>query len=272
MKLTRRTGFVVAVAGLAFSSAAYATLLNYEMNYAPDRPGLLQPMTKIFDGFGDQTAGDFGNPEWAGLQDGTHGAPAGTARFSDTGKNGNDGYVVGGFLGDFSVDMCVLGELNVAGNGSQKSMSFKLANGNGRGLTIEPQIIRLMGSGEINSVAVDLRYFHKIRLSMPNTNTLNIYDLDNDTDPGSGVSWAPLASWAITGGTGAAGEIVKGGIGLNSLAGDSTTRSKFLADWVRIDTTVARGPTDPIIPAPEPAMLVLVLLGGLPLVRRRRGG
>ena len=136
----------------------------------------------------------------------------------------------------------------------------------GRGIRIEKSGLTLVnGTGDdMGKASLDISAHHMVRVTVAGGNA-NIYDLEST--PGA---WTLLVGPVGLGGSGWPSEITNptGGVAVNSLGGGSTNNSDFELDWFRLDIGVDRGATGKIIP--EPATLVL-LLAGLPLVRRRRG-
>jgi len=283
-----------------WASGALATVYQYEMNQEPSYifAGGGHPMTRAGGGFGKGSPGppatyDYAANEYCGLQNGTNG-PAGSARFSDTGYDtGGNGYKLlglGGTDGGFTVDMRVKGEEVVEGlaasgtgytqnRGRSMVVAQQTLNGTFReaaGIQVEPGTtggnslhldFSKGSSGVYDSVDLDktsdTEVFRMVRLSLPNNGTVKVYDLEHQTAD----SWNLLKTVALKDftTTDAAGFVY-----LNSIDNATTGNSKWLADWVRIDTEHALGGTDPIMPMPEPAMLVGFLALGLLLTLRRR--
>jgi hypothetical protein len=267
------TGWSVSAAivgTVAFTRAANAMPLDsppptysFEMSVPPDAEA--SPMIKIGDGFGDLAAGDFGAPNFGGLQDGTNGR-AGTARFVDSGSHGNDGYYIQGFTGAWIVDMRISAEAEALPV-TARCLSIREAAGKGRGVAIEPNtggdsmvLNFVSGAGIVGTVIVpdnpmSTSNFHLIRLSLPNDGTVLVYDLENPLVP---FGEKTLLGTVNLGGTGFAGELTTGGgFALNSLLNNGTSFSKFSADWVRITI-------------PEPVTLTLLVLGAGPMVIGQR--
>jgi len=164
------------------------------------------------------------------------------------------------------MDMRVKANLDtVIGSSTKRSMSV-YDGANGRGIRIEKSGLTLVdgGGGDKGKAAVDISAYHMIRVAVSGGNA-NIYDLEST--PGA---WTLLVGPIALGGSGFASEtqVAEGGISVNSLGGGSTSNSDFELDWLRLDVGTDRGATGAIIP--EPAALALMLVGGLPLLRRRR--
>jgi hypothetical protein len=277
-----------ALAGMAiFTSGARASQINWEMSVSPmaDTVPMSNAAGSTGDGFGNGTT-DNASPVFAGLQDGTHGAPAGSARFVDDTSSGNNGMYRQTFGGDWSADLRIKVEATTAGSGG-RSIGIAYLDGAGRAIAF--------GTGTGNGFTFKVRSnadipgdvvgvpdnggadgFHMIRMVLHDdavNNTFKLYDLENDLDAGPGVNWNLLLSDSanMNGATGKPTSLggAAGGIELNSESGGTTTLSQFVLDWLRVNNNTALGATDPIM-TPEPATLALLALGGIPMVMRRR--
>ena len=271
--------FLAAV--LCFTSGAKAIVYSFAMDKEPSDASypVPQKMLKVGGGWGQP--GDLvPNAEGAGLHVDLDGRTWG--RFSDTGAVGTDSFIwqnwVGGGtnLGAYTIDMFLTGNEVVTGpvNATWQSMGFRegTAAKNGRGIKIEPDALRFVGANGavVATATVNLTSWHIIRLAVPGNATCLVYDLG--TNPGASV---PVGGWPLlaTAGLGGSGANVgaQAAQNFNSSSPANTTNSQWDADWIRADDSHALGAYDAIL-TPEPATVVLLLLGGLPLVRRRRGG
>ena len=266
-----------------FASGALADVLCYEMSVGPDSSNAYgaNAWTKIADGFADTEFNDSNAPEWAGLQNGTHG-PAGSGRFSDTSdlndpnnpKVGrNNGFRSPPWTGTetehgLTVDMRVRAEVKAW---PQNGRNMAIMSGVWGACAL--QVGRLSNDDVDNSIR--LRFIHSnsvdytldvdatseapdsfrmIRFSLPSdveqpdsTYYLYVYDLETQTTPGS---WDLLYRGRLYGGGMGFPSVGKGQVGLgdNASGGTGVNTSRYLVDWIRIDNRVARGATDPIIP------------------------
>jgi hypothetical protein len=279
----KRTSWMAA-AGLAFyASGAQASQINWEMSVSPLVDTVA--MTNVpgtGDGFGNGTT-EVASPHFSGLQNGTNG-PAGTARFVDSGSTGNNGMYRQTFGGDWSADLRINVEATTAGGGG-RSIGIAYADGAGRAIAFTDGTgngftFRVVSSGTVNSANVPDNGgsdgFHMIRMVLHDDagqNTLAVYDLENDTDAGPGYNWNLLLfdNVNMNGATGKPGSLsaLAGGIMLNSESNSGTSSSKYLMDWLRVNNNTALTANDPIM-VPEPATLAMLILGGVPMLIRRR--
>ncbi len=271
-RFSQSLSVLLTVQGFAVVTASGA-VLTYEMGVAPDAEPV--PMTRAGDGFGSQAAGDFCGPNFAGFVNGFAGC---AGRFVDSGATGTNGYYKDGFAGAWTADLRISVEVSTGGTGTIGNMNVAQASGNrGRAIAFlnsndaglggpvaAPNAFRLQirHSGVIDEVNVpnnpaNSTSFHMIRMVVPNNDHLLVYDLENDTDPGPGVSWALLLDSAgISGGTGRPSVFAAntGGISLGGIHSSSeTTAGRQVYDWVRIHDGAALGATDPIMAGTPPA-------------------
>ncbi|MBI4578965.1 MAG: hypothetical protein HY718_04630 [Planctomycetes bacterium] len=303
--------WVAAAVGALSSGTAFGLVLSYEMDVAPDDASLgAAAMTRVGGGFGDP-AYDFddSNPLGfsgpAGLYSAGHSLDGpGTARFLDTDNSTTANHAAAGFyktgLGQsFTIDMKVKANWSVNGDnvtggtdGTAGKRSMGIHTGNTESIPNGPGCsLRLSSNNFIDFQGWSGSAEQRTRVTVPNfsswrtlrlsvdgttTKTIKVYDLDDDTDPGAGASYALLgtvdltlinkpAVSALLGGASSGG-----GLQLNSIDANPrrTLYSDFSLDWLRIQTDVALGATDAVIP--EPATVAFVLLGAIGL--RRRAG
>jgi len=283
INLTSRHGSVV-VLGLVLAMQAVgvqAAVYQYEMGLEPSDPWYSAngsaSMHKENGGFGNgdivAKTIDYAAPRYAGFHTGCRG-PAGTARVVDSSGEpnsgslgGNDGYYNAvAFTGPFTVDLRVFPEQSLAG-GNPQSLSIRAANGNMRGLAINPgttggnslRLNFINGTNMVGSYVdipdnpngdhsqADGRGFHTIRLVVGKDggNNVDVFDLEdpNRTD-------TPLYSQSL-GGSGT--WLPYAGFGIGTLNGSNTASARYLLDFVRIDDgTALLGTADVIARGGEP--------------------
>ncbi len=258
-----------ALAPVKLESLLYTYEMDVSVDDAANLPAGTPPMIIVGSGYGDDALADPGFGKSIPGDDCLR-----YARFVDTANmSGNHGYYLRGLgapagTSGFTVDMRVWGEEMVIG---QRSMGLCNNLWQGRGVRIEPSTpestddslrITFTSTDTVAGPWVipdnpnnDTR-FHMIRFVVYNSVTgsdaekkIEVYDLENDLDPGPGVNWALVGTVTNMGDTnGVPGAREEGGgICLNSNGGSSTTNSKWSGDWVRIVPNLALAPTDDII-------------------------
>jgi hypothetical protein len=245
-------------------------LYNYEMDVSVDDALNLPAGTPAMTEVALEGYTGYGRPEDGAGYDlaGQGNDCVKSARFVDTPllQNNHAFYLRGlgapAGVSGFTVDMRVWGEEMVTG---QRSMGICNNLWQGRGVRIEPTSvdstddslrITFDGNGVVAGPWIipdnpnNASRFHMIRFVVYNdTKKIELYDLENDLDPGPGVNWnlvGTVTNMGDTNGVPGARED-GGGICLNTNSGSGTTNSKWSADWVRIIPNVALAPTDDII-------------------------
>jgi hypothetical protein len=256
----------------ALTPVKLASLLyTYEMDVSVDDaaklPAGTPPMTIIGTGYGDDPVADPGFGKTIPGDDCLR-----YARFVDTtSMSGEHGFYLRDLgtpagVSGFTVDMRVWGEETTTGTDARRSASIANNLNQGRRVRIEstsPEStddslqITFVSSGVVAGPFTipdnpdNATRFHTIRFVVYNDTTrVDVYDLENDLDPGPGVNWNLVGTCTNLGGTHDVPAGTAGGICLNSNSGSETTNSKWSADWVRIVPNLALAPTDDIIGGP----------------------
>ncbi|GMU20748.1 MAG: hypothetical protein AMXMBFR13_08440 [Phycisphaerae bacterium] len=266
----RTTGLLTAVTAVGLlACGAHAEVLRWEFSVHPSQEEV--PMSAYARG-APWDGGTANGTPYGGCIDGTGLQGDGTAVFADADCESDvSGFAVGGWSGDFTVDLRVKAIEDVGGDPRGKSISVMQANENSRGIALNRGNVTFKhGSGTAcGPWSVDLASdFRIIRVSVvsgaTNTATTHVWN---------GASWELLGSCTL-GGTGGAGEIPAAGFAVGSLAGSSTTAGKFQIDYARADNAQALGDTVPPLPpsaqpcgsnvSPTEAQSVAGYAGGAP--------
>jgi hypothetical protein len=226
----------------------------------------------------------------------------GTATFKDSGATANNAYISPKFAGDYTVDLMIDPVLD-AGPGNDAAMggigyNDAVTGNKGHGLRFDngpPGVMNIMttrgapGIFQVAGISCHGDNFATIRLSVTNdAGTIKVYlfDLENDTDPGPGVNYAPLNvndaggnptgdnffTIIDAGGSNPPYNKTPYGTGYFTLMSRSKSivqQGEFNIDYARFKNGTALGATDPAM-VPEPVTLMLLVLGMLPMLRRRR--
>ncbi|NLE61653.1 MAG: PEP-CTERM sorting domain-containing protein [Planctomycetes bacterium] len=297
-----KSALIVGIGALAcamFCGWASAAVVTWDMGVDLSSAGQASPMSKSEDGYGDIASGDFNPPVSAGINPLV--PPPITpdyisyARFVDTGGHGNDGFtyqngVNGTVSQTFTVDMIVWGERAL--NSTGRSASIRVGN-NGEtastALGLEPGAVwdsqnqhpDLVGGNSLwmtirNGAYVPYGFlftkttedygWRAIRLVSPGDGSLLVYDFVDGS--GTGTLAGTVPSGSMPGGA----QVGALGFSLNSISGGVVSSSGFSALGVAMnnDTALDGSAAYMLPPVPEPASLLLVLFGGLTLIRRRR--
>ena len=121
------------------------------------------------------------------------------------------------------------------------------------------------GSGVVRGYGFDLSQWQILRFSLPNDGSVHPYLWDGNTS-----SWTDLGAQGLGGSGGNLSPATAAGFAIGSMAGSSTQSGKFQIDKAYIDNAAARGGEGLPLWVPEPTTLVLLALGVMPLLRRRR--
>jgi hypothetical protein len=166
----------------------------------------------------------------------------------------------------YTVDMRLQWVAGCIGSGAQKTMGFSGNAGNGRGIRIDSDSISIVSSGVVSTGSIDMTQFQTLRIIVQTNGHADIYSnlLGGFPDPYVLV----VSTEAAPGTTGVPG--ATGGppvVSLGDYSGVGTTLTSVNYDYVRIGQN-----TDPqAVPyiESEPATLVLLALGGIPMMIRR---
>jgi len=280
------------LAGAMFCGVASAAVVTWDMGV--DLNGAQTwAMTKVGDGYGDVAAGDFNPPTNAGVNSIAQGPYNAFSRFVDSGSYGNDGFVMKNTAGTpigqtFTIDMIVKGERQL--NGSGRSMGLRVGNSGATisaGVGIEPGTVfnpafdgnalwmtcrngGYIPHGALFLKTTDAFEWRAVRITANGNGTVTLYDFlygaaDYVGTVPEGGNWTTMPA-------GAGGELDALGFHLNSLSGGTVTFSGFSLLGLAMNTDAALDGATPFMLAaiPEPTSLLLVLFGGLTLIRRRR--